>query len=90
MTDRSDVTVTFTHALGPQSIHELGSIPGVIETEPERSVAVVFRNGTRSYRGAINALVPEPRLKRALDDKKHPHPAAGTRHHPVALPCRRA
>nr|WP_321460239.1 FtsX-like permease family protein [uncultured Cohaesibacter sp.] len=74
VTDRSDVTVTFTHALGPQSIHELDSIPGVIETEPERSVAVVFRNGTRSYRGAINALVPEPRLKRALDDKSAPIP----------------
>nr|WP_321456242.1 FtsX-like permease family protein [uncultured Cohaesibacter sp.] len=70
--DRSDVTVTFTHPLGEKTIHELESIPGVIQTEPERSVAVVFRNGVESYRGAINGLVEQPRLKRALDEQSLP------------------
>ena len=70
--DRSDVTVTFTHPLGLRTIHELESIPGVIEAEPERSVAVVFRNGVESYRGAITGLVSQPRLKRALNEKSIP------------------
>ncbi|SFO44301.1 putative ABC transport system permease protein [Cohaesibacter marisflavi] len=70
--DRSDVTVTFTHPLGAKTIHELESIPGIIETEPERSIAVVFHNGVESYRGAITGLVPHPRLKRALDEKSAP------------------
>nr|WP_321524928.1 FtsX-like permease family protein [uncultured Cohaesibacter sp.] len=70
--DRSDVTVTFTHPIGETVIHELESIPGVIDTEPERSVAVVFRNGVESYRGAITGLIPQPRLKRALDERSAP------------------
>jgi len=35
--------------------------------EPIRIVPAVLRNGRKSYRGAINGLVAEPRLNRAVD-----------------------
>lgn len=65
--DRSDVTVTFTEALSDKTILELQRMPGVIEVEPVRIVPAVLRNGLKTYRGAINGLVAEPRLNRAVD-----------------------
>ncbi|WP_316860247.1 FtsX-like permease family protein [uncultured Cohaesibacter sp.] len=70
--NRSHVTVTFTHAISPDVIHELKSIEGVLDVEPERAVSVEFKNGLYSYRGAINGLVTEQRLKRALDKDTAP------------------
>ncbi|SNY91557.1 putative ABC transport system permease protein [Cohaesibacter sp. ES.047] len=64
--DRSDVTVTFTHALGQKAVHELQSLPGVLQVEPERSVSALLRNGLRSYRGSIEGLTDAPHLKRAI------------------------
>jgi len=65
--DRSDVTVTFTEAMSEKTILELQRMPGVIEVEPVRIVPAVLRNGLKTYRGAINGLVREPRLNRAVD-----------------------
>lgn len=65
--DRSDVTVTFTEAMSEKTILELKRMPGVIEVEPVRIVPAVLRNGLKTYRGAINGLVAEPRLNRAVD-----------------------
>ena len=65
--DRSDVTVTFTEAMSNKTILELQRMPGVIEVEPVRIVPAVLRNGLKTYRGAINGLVTEPRLNRAVD-----------------------
>lgn len=65
--DRSDVTVTFTQAMAGKTILELRRMPGVIEAEPVRIVPVILRNGLNTYRGAINGLVAQPRLKRAVD-----------------------
>lgn len=64
--DRSQVTVTFTHPLAIHAIHEINAIPGVIRIEPERVVSAIMRNGTRSYRGAINGIHPDATLKRAV------------------------
>ncbi len=64
--DRSQVTVTFTHALGKRAVYELGQIEGISHVEPVRDVAVEFRNGMHSYRGAIHGLTEQPSLKRAL------------------------
>jgi putative ABC transport system permease protein len=69
--DRSDVTVTFNHALSDKVILELKRMPGVIEVEPVRVVPAILSNGLKSYRGAINGLQPEPRLNRALDQNQH-------------------
>lgn len=65
--DRSDLTVTFTEAISAKTVLELQRISGVIEVEAVRIVPAVFRNGLKSYRGAINGLVTEPRLNRAVD-----------------------
>ncbi len=65
--DRSDVTVTFTDALSDKTILELQRMQGVIEVEPIRIIPAVLRNGLKSYRGAVNGLVAEPRLNRAVD-----------------------
>lgn len=65
--DRSDVTVTFTEAMSEKTVLELQRMPGVIEVEPVRVIPAVLRNGLKSYRGAINGLVAEPRLNRAVD-----------------------
>jgi putative ABC transport system permease protein len=66
--DRSDVTVSFVEPLGDQAIYTLQRMPGVIEVERFRTVPAILRNGLNSYRGAINGLVSEPRLNRAVDE----------------------
>lgn len=65
--ERSDVTVTFTEAISDRAILELQRMPGIIEVEPVRIVPAVLRKGRKTYRGAINGLVTEPRLNRAVD-----------------------
>ena len=67
--DRSDVSVTFNEAVSRRTVYELQNLPGVIEVEPVRIVPVVLRNGLKSHRGAINGLIPSPRLNRAVDSK---------------------
>ncbi len=66
--DRSDVTVSFINPVSDQSLFDIQSINGVIETEPVRIVPVIFQNGLITYRGAINGLVESPRLNRAVDN----------------------
>lgn len=70
--DRSDATVTFTRALSPDALHDLQSLPGVIEAEPMRQVPVVFRNGPIQRNGALTGLGDGARLNRALDAGLHP------------------
>jgi putative ABC transport system permease protein len=65
--DRSDATVLFTHPLSDRTVFDLQHVPGVTWVEPFRSVPVIFRYGTATYRGAISGLVEHPRLSRALD-----------------------
>lgn len=64
--DRSDVTVSFNEAMSDKTVFELQSLHGVIEVEPVRIVPVVLRNGRNSHRGAINGLIRDPRLNRAV------------------------
>jgi len=72
--DRSEVTVTFTHPLANRTIHELESIPGILQVEPERSVAAVMRHGLNTYRGGITGLINDPTLKRAVARDLSPIP----------------
>jgi putative ABC transport system permease protein len=72
--DRSDVTVTFTHAASDATIFELGRMPGVLHVEPVRIVPTVLKSGLYSYRGAINGLPEAPRLNRAIDAGLAPIP----------------
>jgi putative ABC transport system permease protein len=74
VTDRSDLSVSFTQPIAAQALHDLSSLPGVIEAEPVRFVPAILRNGRNSYRGGINGLVAGPRLFRALDSDAQPIP----------------
>jgi putative ABC transport system permease protein len=65
--DRSDVTVSFVEPLGDNAVMRLQRTPGVIEAEAFRTVPALLRNGRRTYRGAINGLISEPRLNRAVN-----------------------
>ncbi len=70
--DRSDVMVSFTHAVSDKTLFELVRLPGVERAEPVRNVSVVLRNGLESHRGGLIGLPPAPELNRALDDTLAP------------------
>ncbi len=70
--DRSDLNVSFTHALDRDALFALERMDGVIEVEPVRHVPVVFHNGLATYQGALSGLTPEPRLYRALNSDSNP------------------
>ena len=65
--DRSDVTVSFTHAVSDKTVFELARLDGVLSVEPTRSVPAILRNGRLSHRGALTGMADAPRLYRALD-----------------------
>nr|WP_281502743.1 ABC transporter permease [Aliiroseovarius sp. F47248L] len=65
--DRSDVTVSFTHAASEATIFELRRMPGITLVEPVRHVPVVLRNRLETHRGVISGLAPDARLSRAID-----------------------
>lgn len=75
--DRSDAQVIFLTATSDKTVYELGRMPGVEQVEPFRAVSVVLKNGPRSHRGAITALVERPQLGRALDAAQRPIPMPG-------------
>ncbi len=68
--DRSDLSVTFTRPLEARAMFELENLPGVIEVEPVRVVPAILANGLNTYRGAVNGLISQPRLNRAVDGDK--------------------
>ncbi len=65
--DRSDVTVSFTHAASESTIFDLRRMQGVTLVEPVRHVPAILRNGRDTYRGVVTGLEPHARLSRALD-----------------------
>jgi putative ABC transport system permease protein len=64
---RQDATVTFAEPKSPDAVYDLAHLPGVIDVEPQRSVAVRLRHGTRARTLAITGMVAEPRLARVVD-----------------------
>lgn len=69
---RQDVMLTFNEPCSTSSIHDAMHLPGVIRTEPFRSVAVRLRNGPRQYRLGLMGLVESPSLFRILDQRQEP------------------
>ncbi len=65
--DRSDVTVSFTHAASEATIFELRRMEGVQLVEPVRHVPAVLRSGLATHRGVISGLAPNASLSRALN-----------------------
>ncbi|MEM9902393.1 MAG: ABC transporter permease [Pseudomonadota bacterium] len=72
--DRSDVSVSFTHAVSDKTILEMQRRAGVLRVEPVRDVPVVLRKGLVEHRGAITGMVETASLSRALDAEGSPIP----------------
>ncbi|MEZ5392029.1 MAG: ABC transporter permease [Bryobacterales bacterium] len=67
LTERQDMTVSFTKPTSRRSLYDLEQMPGVFYGEPYRAVPVRFRNGRRTYRTIIQGYEPGGRLYRTLD-----------------------
>lgn len=70
--DRSDANVTFIHPLSNKTAFELQQVPGVLSVEPYRNVSVVFKYKRQEHHGAIEGLIEQPILYRALDAEQQP------------------
>ncbi len=69
---RNDVGIVLTEPTGRSALRELAALPGVERVEPYRSVPVVLRHGTRTYRTGIEGLQPDADLKRPIDRALQP------------------
>ena len=70
--NRQDVTVTFAEAKPVRIVHDFAAMPGVIQVEPVRGVAVRIRSGHRSRRTAIVGRAAGADLGRLLDRSLRP------------------
>lgn len=70
--NRSDMTVMFTHPIPRKALLELGRLDGVQRTEAVRIAPAILRNGTNSYRGALEGRPREPALNRIIDAREVP------------------
>lgn len=73
---REDLAVSFDRPVPMRAVHELASMPGVMQAESMRLVPVRFRKGNRWRDGALVGYGEQPDLRRPLDIE----------HRPVRLP----
>ena len=64
---RQDVTVGFGEAKSSEVTQSLARLPGVLATEPTRSVAARLRSGPRSRREAVQGIPENARLSPVYD-----------------------
>lgn len=64
---RQDLQLTFVEPVSPGGLHALQRLPGVIATEPLRSVPVRLRSAARSRQLAIMGLPAAGQLYRVID-----------------------
>ncbi len=69
---RQHVTVTFEEPRPRRVIHDIKHLPGVLATEPVRSVAARIRFGHKEERLAITGLPQKTALSRLLDESLRP------------------
>jgi len=66
MSERQDLTVTFTEPASGSSLFSLTGLPGVAHVEGVRRVPARLRFEHRSYRGSVQGLEPDGQLRRIL------------------------
>ena len=66
-TDRQDATITFTSALGPDSLQAVARLPGVLGAEPFRAMLVELSRGPLKRRLVLTGKPENMRLSRILD-----------------------
>ena len=64
---RGDVIVWMENQVDAAAGRELGRLPGVLQVESGRRLAVRFVHGHRSEKGLLDAHVPGPLLQRVID-----------------------
>ena len=69
---RQDMMVTFANPAAGGALHALRRLPGVLDVEPLRAVAVKLHHGHRSRHVAIMGIVAEPHLNRVIDASYRP------------------
>jgi putative ABC transport system permease protein len=76
---RQDATVAFFEPRSGRAVHEVERLPGVLEVESTRSVAVRLRSGSRQRTLALTGVPSNPQLTRIMDRKGRelPVPAEG-------------
>jgi putative ABC transport system permease protein len=67
LSQRADLTATFTEPTSGHALYSLRGLPGVEHTEGFRSVPVRLRFGHRTYRTSLDGVEPDGRLLRLLD-----------------------
>jgi putative ABC transport system permease protein len=67
MSMRQDATVTYVEPRSGRATHDIRHLPGVLEVEPVRNVAVRLRAGHRWRTLAITGLPASPQLNRIVD-----------------------
>ncbi len=77
--ERSDAVIAFANPRAATVRYEAGRLPGVLQAEPYRAVAVQLRAAQHSYRTAILGLAEHSELRRNLDENGRviAQPAAG-------------
>jgi len=75
----ADVHLGIIQAVPERVIHEVSRLPGVLQAETRRAVAVRIGSGERAERLALETLGAEPRLRQPIDSRGQPvpPPAAG-------------
>jgi len=69
---RPDVTVTFAEPEHPRVLQAIARLPGVLQAEPARAVAVRLRHGHLSERTALQGVRRDGELIRVLDADLNP------------------
>ena len=64
---RADALVTLVEPLGTRAAEEMARMPGTLLSEPQREVPVRLRAGQRTYRTALQAVLPDGELQRPVD-----------------------
>jgi len=77
--NRYDALVTFTEPRGPNALHDLRRVPGVLAAEPFRVATAKLRSGTAAERVALIGAAPGSERSRLIDASGHdvPPPLAG-------------
>ncbi|MBI5278011.1 MAG: ABC transporter permease [Burkholderiales bacterium] len=69
---RGDIVVWNVETVDAAAHRELARLPGVLQVETGRRVAVRFRHGTRTEEGLVDGHAPSPQLQRVIDvDGRH-------------------
>jgi putative ABC transport system permease protein len=74
--DRADVLVALIEPTQIAALQGIRHMPGVLDAEAARTVAVRLRHGTRVYRTALMGIDPGARLRRVQDPQGHALPLA--------------